>query len=188
MTDVGTMTSTANPRTRLFSRFAELGISAPTVPYPAHKTVEEGKTLRGKMAGTFTKNLLLKDKKDRLFLLSIHEDHILDLKTLHTLIGANGRLGFASSERVVETLGVEPGALTPLGLINDTNGLVTPVLDATLMSASQVNFHPLINTESTGLRPADLVAFIRSCSREPVLVDFERSREQDNGVSDARAG
>ena len=50
-------------RARLFVRFAELGIAHLTVPYPAHTTVEEGKRLRGKMAGTFTKNLLLRDKK-----------------------------------------------------------------------------------------------------------------------------
>ena len=54
-------------RTRLRERFATLRISAPTVPYPAHATVDEGKHLRGDMAGTFTKNLLLKDKKGRLF-------------------------------------------------------------------------------------------------------------------------
>ena len=65
----------------LFARFASLGIAAPTVPYPAHTTIEEGKRLRGRMTGTFTKNLLLKDKKGRLFLLAIHEDRELDLKT-----------------------------------------------------------------------------------------------------------
>ena len=48
---------------RLFARFADLGIFAHVVPYPAHQTVEEGKRARGLMAGTFTKNLLLKDKK-----------------------------------------------------------------------------------------------------------------------------
>lgn len=160
-------------RARLFDRFAALGIAAPTVPYPAHETVEEGKRLRGEMAGTFTKNLLLRDKKARLFLFSIHEDRALDLRTLHTLVGANGRLGFAPPERMVELLGVQPGALTPLGLINDTAGAVTAVIDTSLLHAAQVNFHPLINTESTGLRPVDLLDFIRSCGREPMLVDFD---------------
>jgi Ala-tRNA(Pro) deacylase len=145
----------------------------PSFLNPAHETVEEGKQLRGDMAGTFTKNLLLKDKKDRLFLFSIHEDRALDLKTLHTRIGANGRLGFASAERMVELLGVEPGALTPLGLINDAGGVVTPVIDASLVGADQVNFHPLINTESVGLHPSGLLAFIRSCGREPLLIDFD---------------
>lgn len=167
---------TAEARERLFERFASLGIAAPTVPYPAHQTVEEGKVLRGAMAGTFTKNLLLKDKKDRVFLFSIHEDRALDLKSLHTRIGANGRLGFASGERMTELLGVMPGALTPLGLINDDANAVTAVIDASLLNAEQVNFHPLINTESTGLGPSELLTFIRSCGREPMLIDFDAAQ------------
>ncbi|MBN9305906.1 MAG: hypothetical protein BGO82_01260 [Devosia sp. 67-54] len=163
---------TAQARTRLFDRLTSLGIAAPIVPYPVHETVEEGKRLRGEMAGTFTKNLLLKDKKGRLFLFSIHEDRALDLKTLHQRIGANGRLGFAPAERMIELLGVQPGALTPLGLINDSAGTVTAVIDASLLEAEQVNFHPLVQEESVGLTPADLLSFVRSCDREPLLVYF----------------
>lgn len=160
-------------RAHLFNRFAALGIAAPTVPYPAHETVEEGKRLRGNMAGTFTKNLLLRDKKARLYLVSIHEDRELELKTLHTRIGANGRLGFAPAERMMELLGVQPGALTPLALINDTAEAVTAVVDASLLNRDQINFHPLINTESIGLRPVELLTFIRSCGREPILIEFD---------------
>ena len=162
----------------LFARFASLGIAAPTVPYPAHTTIEEGKRLRGRMTGTFTKNLLLKDKKGRLFLLAIHEDRELDLKTLHTVLGANGRLGFAAGERMVAVLGVAPGALTPLGIINDRDGLVTVVIDAILLDADQVNFHPLVNTQSTGLSPHELLTFIRSCGREPLVVDLGQSQNE----------
>lgn len=172
--DAASVSSTEADREKLFQRFAELAIDAPTVPYPAHATVEEGKALRGAMTGTFTKNLLLKDKKGRHFLLSFHEDRALDLKTLHKRLGARGQLGFASGERVTEYLGVLPGALTPLGLINDRTGAVTAVVDASLMETEQVNFHPLVNTESTGLRPQDLLHFIRSCEREPMLVDFDQ--------------
>jgi Ala-tRNA(Pro) deacylase len=167
----------AQARERLFERFTSLGSASPTVPYPSHSTVEEGKALRGTMAGTFTKNLLLKDKKDRVFLFSIHEDRALDLKTLHTRIGANGRLGFASGERMMDLLGVMPGALTPLGLINDEENKVTAVIEASLLDTEQVNFHPLINTQSTGLKPDDLIAFIRSCGREPMLIDFDAALE-----------
>ncbi len=65
---------------RLYGCLDALGIApSPAVPYPAHRTVEEGKALRGAMTGTFTKNLLLKDKRGRLFLLVAHEDrHIED--------------------------------------------------------------------------------------------------------------
>jgi Ala-tRNA(Pro) deacylase len=73
-----------------------------------------------------------------------------------------------------EVLGVEPGALTPLALINDDRGLVTAVVDGSLLQVEQVNFHPLVNTESTGLRPADLLAFIQSCGREALVVELDR--------------
>lgn len=165
--------ATKNARARLFDRLAALGITAPVVPYPAHETVEKGKRLRGDMAGTFTKNLLLRDKKAHLFLFSIHESRALDLRTLHARIGANGRLGFAPPERMVELLGVQPGAATPLGLINDAAKVVSAVIDASLLMAEQINFHPLINTESIGLKPDELLSFLRSCSREPMLVDFD---------------
>jgi Ala-tRNA(Pro) deacylase len=178
MTDAPEMTQFlahgGSPRERLFHLFATLGIDAPVSPYPVHSTVEEGKALRGAMAGTFTKNLLLRDKKDRLFLLSIHEDRTLDLKTLHQHIGASGRLGFAPAERMRAILDVEPGALTPLALPNEADRLVSLVIDASLLTAEQVNFHPLVNTESVGLRPADLLAFAAACGREPILVDFDR--------------
>lgn len=143
------------------------------VPYPAHQTVEEGKRLRGTMAGTFTKNLLLRDKKKRLFLVVIHEDRALDLKSLSSRIGASGQLGFAPGERMADVLGVTPGALTPLALINDTHGLVTAVIDVALLGAEQVNFHSLVQTQSVGLHPSDLLSFIRSCGQNPMLVDLD---------------
>jgi Ala-tRNA(Pro) deacylase len=163
----------ATARDRLMRRLSELGIAAPTVPYPAHSSVEEGKKLRGAMKGTFTKNLLLRDKRDRLFLIAIDENRTLDLKTLHTRVGGSGRLGLAPAERMREVLGVEPGALTPFALINDDEGLVTAVVDAYLLQAEQLNFHPLVNTESTGVRPPDLLAFIESCGRQALVVELD---------------
>lgn len=162
-----------SPRDRLFARLASLEIKSEVVPYPAHSTVEEGKALRGSMAGTFTKNLLLKDKKGKLFLLSIHEDKVIDLKSLSSLIGGKGHLSFVPGERMQELLGVVPGALTPMGLFNDKDALVTAVIDASLMDSLQLNFHPLVNTESMGISPAGLVSFVRSCGREPLVVDFD---------------
>ncbi len=160
-------------RVKLFQRFKELGITAPTVPYPSHSTIEEGKQLRGTMPGTFTKNLLLRDRKNQYYLFSVHEDRILDLKAARTQVGARGQLSFASAEQVADLLGVAPGALTPLALINDVTGAVTCVLDSSLLDVDQLNFHPLLNTESTGLRPEDLLVLIRSTGREPVIIHLD---------------
>ncbi len=164
-------------RDRLFARLAALGVVARIEPYPVAQSVEEGKRLRGPMAGTFTKNLLLADKRGRLFLVSVHEDCVLDLRTLHHRIGGSGRLSFAPAQRMVEVLGVAPGALTPLAIVNDSAGLVTVVLDATLIKAAQINFHPLVASESVGLRPADFLACVRSFGHEAMLIHLDNQPE-----------
>jgi len=165
----------------LFDRLTSLGISVRTVDYPAHRTVEEGRELRGVMSGCFTKNLLLRDKKGKLFLVVAQEDRDIDLRTLHRRIGANGRLGFASAAQMSEILGVAPGALTPLALFLDRGVQVTPVIDAGLMAEDQLNFHPLVNTRSTGLRPADLMKFIDSCGHKPLILELGDSGNRAEG-------
>ncbi|MEO6780652.1 MAG: prolyl-tRNA synthetase associated domain-containing protein, partial [Bradyrhizobium sp.] len=142
------------------------------VSYPAHSTVEEGRSLRGDMPGTFTKNLLLKDKKGRLFLVIAEETRLIDLRALHIKIGASGRLGFAPPDIVRRVLGVEPGALTPLALIHDDNHETTVVLDAKILNDVQLNFHPLINTESIGLSPAQLLRFIAATNHQSIAVEL----------------
>ena len=171
---------TGEGRARLLRRLDELGIRTDIVPYPEHGSVEEGKALRGDhLGGCFTKNLLLQDKKRRLFLVVADEDRAIDLKRLHRSIGANGQLRFAPPETMHDVLDVLPGTLTPLALINDRDGTVTVVLDAELLRADQLNFHPLVHTESLGIRPTDLLAFITSCGREPTILDFVKASACD---------
>lgn len=82
-------------------------------------------------------------------------------------------LGFASATQMHALLGVAPGALTPFALINDDDAVVRVLVDATLLGADQVNFHPLINTESTGIRPDDLLTFIRTTGCELIILGAE---------------
>ncbi len=162
----------AAARRRLFDRLIALGIATTTVPYPAHRTVEEGKALRGDMAGQFTKNLLLRDKKRALFMVVADENRTIDLKALSRAVGATGHLGFAAPDLLRQLLGVEPGALTPFALINEQGSGLRVVLDRSLLATDQINFHPLVNTESTGIAPGGLLSFIRACGHEPVIIDF----------------
>ena len=157
-------------RDRLIAHLAGIGIDAPVVPYPAHSSIEEGKRLRGDLPGTFTKNLMLKDKKGRLFFVTAFEDTDVDLKGLHTKIGARGRLGFAPADLMFERLRVTPGTATPLGLLNDTENTITLVVDDALADAEQLNFHPMTHDESIGLSWPQFNAFLASCGREPVIV------------------
>jgi len=83
------------------------------------------------------------------------------------------RLGFAPPDIVREVLGVEPGALTPLALINDGNRSTTVVLDAKIMNDAQLNFHPLVNTQSIGLSPAQLLRFIAATGHEHIVAELD---------------
>jgi Ala-tRNA(Pro) deacylase len=151
-----------------------LGIATTTVTHPALFTVEESQALRGTVPGAHTKNLFLKDKKDRLFLVTVLEDAEVELKHLHHVIGGSGRLSFGRPELLMEKLGVVPGAVTPFGAINDRPPSVTIVLDAALMAHASINCHPLVNTATTTIAAADLVAFLRATGHEPRILPVDR--------------
>ena len=154
----------------LIAYLDSLGVASETVEHPPLHTVEESKALRGDIPGPNAKNLFVKDKKSRLFLLSLGEDTPVDLKRVHEKIGASGRVSFGSAELLEAVWGVKPGAVTPFGAINDTEGRVTVVLDAEMMKHERLNFHPLVNTRTTGLGSADVVKFLRATGHEPMVV------------------
>jgi len=159
------------PATRedLFARLNALGIETKTKDHAPVYTVEEAQALRGEIAGGHCKNLFLKDDKGNIWLIVCLEEAQVDLKAAPARIGSR-RLSFGKPELLKEVLGVEPGSVTPFGLINDTEKRVNVVLDAAMMAHEFVNYHPLANTATTTIRAADLVTFIRSCGHEPKIV------------------
>ena len=130
--------------------------------------------MRGEIPGGHTKNLFVKDKKSRLFLLVLDEATSVDLKRVHEKIGAQGRVSFGSAELLEEVWGVRPGSVTPFGAINDKAQRVTVVLDEAMMRHAQLNFHPLVNTRTTGLASEDLVRFLRATGHEPLVLALGR--------------
>src|SRR5476651_451640 len=111
----------------LFTALDALGIKHQTVKHPPVFTVEQAASLRGQIAGGHTKNLFLRDKKNALYLVVAQEDAEIDLKSLHRTLGASGRFSFGSADLLREVWGVVPGAVTPFGAINDTEGRVTEI-------------------------------------------------------------
>ena len=103
----------------LFALLDRLGIAHRTVTHVPLFTVEQSRALRGSIPGAHTKNLFLKDKKGALVLLTALEDAVIELKSLHRRLGGSGRFSFGSAELMRETLGIEPGAVTPFAVIND---------------------------------------------------------------------
>jgi Ala-tRNA(Pro) deacylase len=152
---------------QLFAALDALGITHTTVKHPPLFTVEQSRSLRGQIPGGHTKNLFLRDKKHELYLVVALEDAEIDLKGLHRLLGATGRFSFGASDLLREVWGVEPGAVTPFGAINDVQSRVTVVLDATMMEQETLNYHPLVNTMTTSIKRDDLVKFLESTGHLP---------------------
>ncbi len=157
-------------RDDLFRLLDELEIPHQTREHAAAYTVEDARRLRGLIPGGHTKNLFLKDKKGRLWLVVADEETTVDLKQLHKRIGA-ARLSFGKAELMEEVLGVKPGSVTPFALMNDTEGRVTVVLDARMMEQDPLNFHPLENTATTTISRDGLLRFLRATGHEPIIAD-----------------
>lgn len=126
--------------------------------------------LRG-VDGVGSKNLFLRNKKgDRHFLVSVHEDKRVDLTRLSEILGA-GRLGFASPDRLERYLGVKPGAVTILALVNDGAGDVVAYIDRDLWDASRIQCHPMENTSTLIMNPKDIARFLESHGRAVAVLD-----------------
>lgn len=159
-------------RDRLLAWMAENGVEQTTRDHPAVFRVGEGLELKAAMPGAHTKNLFLKDKKQRLWLISARQDTVIDLKRAPAVIGSD-RLSFGNEDLMWETLGVRPGSVTALGLANDVERRVTFVLDRRLWEADIVNFHPLTNTATTALSQDAFRRVLALLGREPIVVDFD---------------
>ncbi len=162
-------------RQELLSRLKSLGIDVTTAEHPPVFTVEEARSLRGEIPGAHTKNLFLKCKKGTLWLIVALENAQIDLKRIHKRLGSKP-LSFGRAELLQEVLGVPPGSVTPFSLINDTQQRVSVVLDAEMMRHEMLNFHPLVNNATTTIPRDGLLAFIRNCGHEPMILAF---REDD---------
>ncbi len=156
-------------RDQLFARLSALGIETVTRQHPPVFTVEEARALRGSIPGGHCKNLFLKDDKGAIWLIVGLEDAQIDLKSAPARIGSR-RLSFGKPDLLMEVLGIEPGSVTPFGLINDTACRTNVILDESMMRHETVNYHPLRNDATTTIRSADLLAFIKSCGHNPRIV------------------
>lgn len=153
----------------LLAYLTELGIVYKNTPHPAVFTAEEGEKYWRNISGMHCKNLFCKDAKGALWLIVAPALKRVDLKAVPALIGSK-RLSFASEELLFETLGVHGGSVTPFSVINDKENRVSVVLDKEMMKQEKINFHPLTNTATTTITPADLMTFMRARRHEPKIV------------------
>jgi Ala-tRNA(Pro) deacylase len=153
----------------LLDALDQLAISYEIVRHDAVFTVEESESLHRSIPGLHTKNLFLKDKNGRFWLVTAEAHSRVDLKALAVAIGA-GKVSFGKTEDMERLLGVTPGSVTPLAAINDVGSSVSVVLDPAIADAARVNVHPLRNTATIGITGADLVAALTAWRHAPAIV------------------
>ena len=158
-------------RDDLFARLEALGIATETYHHAPVFTVEEAQTQCGHLPGGHCKNLFLKDKKGRLWLVVTLDNQPIDLKSLSKALGCQ-RFSFGKPALLLEVLGVTPGSVTPFALINDTHVRVSVVLDAAMMARDRLNYHPLTNDATTAITPQGLHDLIVSFGHSPRIFDF----------------
>ena len=136
-------------------------------------TVEEAHKVDKTIAGISVKNLFLRDKKRRPFLVTVLSERRVDLKGLRHPLGASGNLSFGNEAMLWELLGVRPGSVNPFCILNDTDSKVTPVVDTGLFASPQFNAHPLRNDKSVALSGDDLKRLYDIWGRTPLFINFD---------------
>jgi len=159
----------------LLDSLKALNISYQLHHHEAVFTVAESDAIDAKIPGTHCRNLFLRDKKKKNFLLVLQNATDVDIKKLPEVLGS-ARLSFGSSDRLWEHLGVRPGSVCPFSVVNDTDGEVAIFLDKSMMETEIVNYHPLLNTMTVSLTPNDLIKFIESTGHEAHIVDLSNAK------------
>jgi Ala-tRNA(Pro) deacylase len=145
------------------AHLCELGIEYTRHEHPPASTVEEAEPHWAEIDATHCKNLFLRNQKgDRHYLVVLVASKKADLRAVADQIG-DGKLSFASAERLMKHLGLTAGSVSPFGLINDRAHAVRVVLDRDLKAAERLSFHPNINTVTFTVTATDFARFLDAC-------------------------
>uniref|UniRef100_A0A803LSH0 YbaK/aminoacyl-tRNA synthetase-associated domain-containing protein n=1 Tax=Chenopodium quinoa TaxID=63459 RepID=A0A803LSH0_CHEQI len=176
---------------QLLDRLKELQIEFEKYEHPVVLTVEAALKYLANVDGAFCKNLFLKDKKHRYYIISALAETKVDMKVLSVRLGlGKGGLRMAPEEALGEVLQVPLGCVTPFAVVNESARsfwdvvefakLINPLymhvsllLDQGLRTQRHIMFHPLSNDMSIALSTDDLDKFLKSLGREPAYVDLE---------------
>ena len=160
----------------LLAQLREQGVSYEYYEHIPLHTVEDAKKVQGNVISQASdvlniKNLYLRDRKKRNYLVVLEQDRVVDLAALGGHIGA-GKLSFGSPERLMEHLGVRPGAVTPLAMVTGAAKGVHLYMDRMLETVEKVHVHPLVNDRTVTLRSADLLTLLDLWGVTPMWLDF----------------
>lgn len=145
---------------RLYSILDDLNIHYEYYEHPPAPTIGEAKKYWKDISSAHCKNLFFRNHKgNRHYLVIVEHTHDLPIHELEKRL-KQGKLTFASEERMKKFLGVTPGSVTPFGLINDKDHHVHLFIDKNLRDAEKISFHPCINTASLVISYKDFEKFL----------------------------
>lgn len=154
-----------DPAAAALAALDRLGIRYVRHDHPPVFTVDEAVTHWRGIDAAHCKNLFLRNKKgNRHYLVVAEHSTPVDLQRVAEIVG-DDRLSFGSPERLQRYLGLTPGSVSPLGLINDVAREVRVVVDASLRERPLVGFHPNVNTATVVMSTGDFVRFLESCGQ-----------------------
>ncbi len=155
----------------LLNVLTEMSVPHQVYEHEAVFTVAAANNVSNNIPGTHTRNLFLRDKKERMFLVTLRHETPVDLKKLSDFLGVS-RFSFGSPERLWTYLGVTPGSVTPFAILNDTDKHVQLVLEEGMMQTDMINVHPLINTMTVSISSQEMMRVFKANDIEPIIVDL----------------
>ena len=155
----------------IYNFLDSIDVSYERFDHAAVFTVSEAKRLSPEMNGASTKNLFLRDKKGiRHFLVTVPQDKQVDLKELSSILEAS-RLSFASPERLKIYLGIDPGSVSLLALLNDSEKKVEVFVDNEIWNSELILCHPLVNTSTLAVTRDGMRQFLKKTGHNLRLVE-----------------
>jgi Ala-tRNA(Pro) deacylase len=149
-----------NGQKELYDSLSMLKISFDYYGHPAAPTIEEAMKYWANIEATHCKNLFFRNHKgDKHYLVILDHHYALDIHDLEKRL-KQGKLSFASEKRMEKHLGIKPGSVSPLALINDKENHVHVFFDETLKNSTKISFHPNINTASIVMQFQDFIKFM----------------------------
>jgi len=153
---------------KVYEVLEKLEISYEKYEHPAVFTCEEADIYTSDLKGVHTKNLFLRNKKgNKHYLVVMSEDKTLNVKEFGEKI-SDKNLSFASPERMMKYLGLTPGSVSLLGIINDTEKHVKVFIDEDIMKEEFINAHPNVNTATLVFKVKDMIKFLNASG-----IDYE---------------
>lgn len=157
---------------KVLSFFEANSIAYQLIEHEPLFTVDQASVALADAPGTATKNLFLRDDKGkRHFLVTVKDSKKVDLRRLEKALNSKG-LGFASAERLRKFLGVEPGSVTLLAVINDPDSQVEVYVDREVWDTDHIQCHPLVNTATVITPKEELVRYIDLCGHSVTVLDI----------------